>query len=286
MAEMDRVMISIMIVTYNNATTIGHCLDSLAKQTFTDFEILIRDNASSDGTAKLLADDIRVRLFVGENNIGFGRGMNFLAERASGEYLFILNPDCECPADLLAKLIESSGRHEGALAPALVYPDGTPQPSARELPDYRSILYSRRSPLYQLGLVKAADAGYLMPASDTQVPAVAATALMLKKSIYDQVGGFDDRYFLYGEDLDLCQKLGEIKLPIWYLPALKIKHILGASSTKSSLAAAYYHHLSIYKYFTKHFPRNYIKNFGLMILLTGGFLFAAVMKLIGRTRRK
>lgn len=277
--------VSVLIVTYNNSATIAGCLDSLKNQSFQDMEILIRDNASSDETANIL-ESLHANLFKGERNIGFGAAMNFLARQASGEYLFMLNPDCLCPADTLANLLHFAGSHTGVISPSFMFPDGNFQATARNFPDYSNIIFSRRSPLYQLGLVGARDAGYLRSSHALKVQAVSATALWLSRDLFSAIGGFDERFFMYGEDLDLCKRLEENGHDIWHLPDIKIEHVQGASSSQAAIRSMFYHHLSIYKYFTKHFPRKYIRNSILMVLLVAGFAVSLILKILGLSKRK
>lgn len=277
--------ISILIVTFNNARTIINCIDSLEKQRFKDFEILVRDNHSVDSTLGLIKryDDIAV--YSAERNEGFASAMNYLSSKAVGEYLFMLNPDCVCPPETLEILYEFGQSHPGVISPLLVYPDGRPQPSARIFPDYKNILFSRRSPLYQLGLARTENAGYIQPDAPAKVHVVSATALFIAKNIFNSVSGFDERFFLYLEDIDLCLRLRADNVDIWYLPSVKVQHSLGTSSSKLQLRSLYYHHLSMFKYFTKHFPRSYIKNFILMVLLTTGFMLSSALKMLGIKRR-
>ncbi len=282
----DRILISVLIVTYNNANTIGNCIDSLYAQNFPSLEILVRDNDSSDSTVEVVNALGDVNLFACKENIGFGAAMNYLAERAVGEYLFILNPDCICPENSLQQLYDFAKSHPGAVSPALVYPDGTPQPSSRELPTYSSIIFSRRSPLYILGLARTKSAGYLRPENNVKVPAVSATALLINRQIFSDIGGFDQRFFMYGEDLDLCKRLGNGGHDIWFMPGIELKHILGESSKSVSLRTSYNHHISIYKYFRKHHPDRFFSNLFLGILLTGGFCFSVLLKIMGIKRRK
>ena len=284
-SNLHKPSVSVLIVTYNNASTIGQCLDSLKAQTVKDIEIIVRDNASSDSTAQIV-QRYPAELIRGEKNIGFGAAMNYLAWQASGEYLFILNPDCLCPPDCLRRLLEFSRDNPGVISPALVYPDGASQVSARELFSYTNIVYSRRSPFYQLGLARAQQAGYLDISRAAKVPAVSATALFIERRLFTEIDGFDERFFMYGEDMDLCKRLANRQIDIWYLPEIKIKHILGASASQAELRSLYYHHVSIYKYFTKHFSRKYIKNAVLLMMLTAGFTVMSILKLLGLKRRK
>jgi N-acetylglucosaminyl-diphospho-decaprenol L-rhamnosyltransferase len=273
--------ISVLIVTYNNESTIGLCLDSLLAQTIRDFEIIILDNHSTDLTTAAIKKYPNVRLFESSQNLGFAKAVNQLTETANGDYLFILNPDCYCPPQTLEHLTAFPAAHPGAISPALVDSRGLAQLSARVMPTYGNILFSRKSPLYILGLAEAADAGYLDLKSPTKVPAVSATALFISKKLFDSIGRFDERFFMFLEDIDLCRRLGDSNIDIWYLPDLKIPHVHGASSSKRSIKSLYFHHISIFKYFTKHYPNAHIKNILLLILLLGGFVISSATRLLG-----
>ncbi|MCD6163524.1 MAG: glycosyltransferase family 2 protein [candidate division Zixibacteria bacterium] len=278
--------VSILILTFNNADTISSCLESLDNQTLIDFEIIIRDNNSADNTVTQLKQYDNIKLYAADSNIGFAAGINYLSRQANGEYLYILNPDCECPADMLEKLYEFAQNNPGVISPALIYPDGTPQLSARHLISYKNVLFSRKSPLYQMGFSSIDSAGYLMPENRSKVPAVSATALFIRNDLFQTIDGFDERFFLYLEDIDLCFRLNSINVDIWYLPDVKLKHILGASSSKASFRAGYYHHHSMFKYFTKHFSGNYIRNILLLIVLTAGFVISVMINITKPKRRK
>lgn len=272
--------ISVLIVTYNNATTIDDCLEAASKQTFQLTEILVWDNASEDNTCELVRNHPHTRLNSSPINIGFAAAINRLADKANGKFLFILNPDCICPSETLQTLLDFSQNHDAAISPALVFPDGTIQPSARQVPDYKHMIFSRRSPLGHLGKFDSEKSGFLVPEKPTMVPIVPATALFIPKRLFDEVGGFDERFFLYCEDFDLCRRLNDRNIAIWYLPDLRIIHLLRASSRKAPIKSLYYHHLALYKYFTKYNSRRYIKNLVLVIVLAGGFIISAVITLM------
>ena len=280
------IKISVLIVTYNNIKTIDACLNSIDELAYRGCEILVRDNASPDKTGQHLRNRNGIIFFPADSNIGFGAAVNYLAARAGGEYLFLLNPDCLCPAGFFEKLMKFAAAHDGAISPALEYPSGAPQESARLFPTHGNIIFSRRSPFFYLGLTGASKAGYISPVEAARVPAVSATAILIKRDLFEKVGGFDERFFMYGEDIDLCKRLSDAGIEIWYVPDLKIKHLLGASSEKAALRTAYYHHLSIFKYFTKHFPKAYIKNLVLACMLSMGFVIMALLRLFGLKRRK
>ena len=278
--------ISVLIVTYNNAITIEDCLKAISGQSIPASEIMIFDNFSEDETLSILRKCPNIKLTESPNNIGFAAAMNRLADQASGKYFFILNPDCRCPSDTLQSLFLFVQTHSGAISPALVFPGGKIQPSAREFPDYTNIIYSRRSPLSLFGLFGGNKAGFLTPGQATTVPVVSATALFISKSTFDAVGRFDERFFLYCEDIDLCRKLRDHKIDIWYLPELKVTHLLRVSSRKNPLKPLYHHHCAILKYFTKYNPHRYIRNSILFIMLVIGFMISAVFAMVSNREHK
>jgi N-acetylglucosaminyl-diphospho-decaprenol L-rhamnosyltransferase len=277
--------ISVLIVTYNNASTIDDCLGALAKQSYASFELCVWDNASSDNTVSKLRQYRNLKLTSSPKNIGFAASMNRLAAQASGKYLFILNPDCLCPPETMQTLRDFAESHAGAISPAFIFPSGQIHPSARELPDYSNIPFSRRSPLSLFGALGGEKAGFIVPDRAVKVPVVSATALFIQKSLFEDIGRFDERFFLYCEDLDLCRKLHDRQIDIWYLPELRIVHLLRVSSRKNPLKPLYHHHSGILKYFTKYYPGNYIKNSILFVMLVLGFIFSAIYASASRRKR-
>jgi GT2 family glycosyltransferase len=284
-SQTDTPEISVLIVTYNNSSTIDNCLEALFKQTYSSFELLVWDNASSDNTLEKLRTYPNLRLIASPKNVGFAVSMNSLSEKTSGKFLFILNPDCICPPDTLQKLLVFAELHPGAISAAFMFPDGQIHASARDLPTYSNILFSRRSPLSFFGLFGSSNAGYFIPDRAAKVPAVSATGLFLRKALFNESGRFDERFFLYCEDLDLCRRLHAKNIDIWYLPELKITHLLRVSSRKNPLKPLYHHHWGIYKYFTKHYPRQYIKNSILFVMLMFGFILSALFAAFGSKKQ-
>jgi GT2 family glycosyltransferase len=274
--------ISVLIVTYNNAATINDCICALRKQSYQSLEILVWDNASIDSTAESVRLHPDIQLTNSPKNFGFGKAMNKLVEKARGEFLFILNPDCLCPPQTLELLVQFAQSHPGAISPALVFPDGAIQPSARQLPHYWNLIFSRRSPLGILGWFDSQKAGFIIPDKPSTVPVVPATALFIQKALFNDIGRFDERFFLYFEDVDLCRKLQDRGILVWYLPDLRITHLLRISSRKNPIKSLYYHHRSLFKYFTKYHKHEYIKNSVLFVMLVVGFIFSAIVSLIGK----
>ncbi len=266
--------ISIIIVSYNCLDSLKACLKSIEEQAGATTETIVIDNNSKDKTPEFITSQ-KIQSILLAHNIGFGAAANLAAEKATGKHLLILNPDTVLTPDCLKSFLEfASARPDFGLASAhLVYPDGQTQISARRFPRRRDILFGRGSPLYKLGLVKEVNAGYFLDLGERplEVPAVSATALFIRTELFRELGGFDPRFFMYLEDLDLCKRVQERSLSVWILPHAKIIHAWRQSSATRPYFAAWCHYLSVYKYFQKHYSSQWYKNLVLAVALAAGF---------------
>ena len=271
--------ITCIIVSYKSLDCLKMCLESLRKQEKVPFEIVVIDNNSGDGTGRYLSE-LDIKYILLDKNRGFGAAVNLGAKEAEYKYLFILNPDTMLPRDSLRKLYEFAETESdgGLIAPALEYPDGKPQLSARSIPRRRDFLLGRGSPLFRLGITGERNAGYFMPEDDKpiEIPAVSATALMIKTALFNEIGGFDERFFMYLEDIDLCRRIRDKGMRIILVPEVRIKHSWKTSSSKRPFFTVYHHHLSVLKYFNKYDKKQLPLNLILATVLVMGFLLGVI----------
>jgi O-antigen biosynthesis protein len=266
--------ISIIIVSYNCLESLRDCLKSIDDQKGIRIETYVIDNDSHDGTPDYLKAQKINSIFPGRN-LGFGAGINLGASKATGKYFLILNPDTILTSESLTAFLAFAESHPdfGLASAHLLYTDGRTQISARKLPRRRDFLLGRASPVYKLGLSSEKDAGYLSLTGETplEVPAVSATALFVRSDLFRELGGFDERFFMYLEDLDLCKRVSDRCLSNWILPQAKVIHAWRKSSSTRPFSTAWHHYLSVYKYFKKHYPSQWCKNFSLTVALAAGF---------------
>ncbi|MGI4730129.1 MAG: glycosyltransferase family 2 protein [Janthinobacterium lividum] len=232
-------VLSVLIVTWNCRTLIGPCLDHLFASRFAEpMEVVVVDNLSKDGTA----DAIRARpeaitLIEPGENLGFGRGNNLAAEHARGDYLLLLNPDAyltdpEALPRLLAALRAGEATGLGAVAPRLVNPDGSHQiGDGGYAPTPGNVM--RHVGLVSR-LVPGAKGFYvnhpaLMARERIAVDWLAATCLLVTRRAFEAVKGFDPRFFMYGEDVDLGIRLGQAGQALALLPPIAVVHLQGAT---------------------------------------------------------
>jgi hypothetical protein len=280
---------SIIIINYNTFELTSRLLKSIYKHCDKDeFEIILIDNASADSSVeKIRSEFSEIKLIENKKNRGFAKAANQGAAAAEGEYLWFLNSDCELTEQVLNKLKSALKNHADAAAvtPKTVNRDGRFHSVCRNYPNYRNILFSRGSLLSRIpGLEDYAETYTLGDYEETtRVDAMAATAMLILREDFDKVGNFDERYFLYFEDTDLCLKLNRQGRLCYYVPDAVVKHELQASS-KSPARRIMHHHVSAMEYFLKWYPRRVFANLGLFFMLTLNFIFQIIIAYAGMSR--
>jgi hypothetical protein len=208
--------LSVIIVTYNSADHIAACLRSVMSQSGVTFETIAVDNASQDATLAQLAG-FNVRVIASPENLGFGRGNNLGFASSSGRYLYLLNPDARLEGnDALARLcraMEANPRW-GMAGTKVQSADGTEEsPPAVEYPGQRHV---RRDFSKLPGRI-----AWLIGAS-----------MIIRRGLYEKLGGFDPGFFLYSEETDFCLRTRELGLEIGHIPEIVVSHIGGASEDR------------------------------------------------------
>lgn len=225
--------LSITIVNYNQKYFPKLCVEALKKsKTDFEFEIIICDNDSNDESLEYLkkaARDGYIKLVEPGKNLGYGSGHNFAARKAKGHYLLILNTDITVEENTLQKLVDYLDRHHdvGMIGPKLMYHNGTVQQSCRRNFKFFD-LFIKRTMLRKLWPFKKRYEKYIMGDfkhdSTQAVDLITGAFMMMPKAVFDKVGGFDERYFLFMEDFDLCRKVHEEGLKVVYYPEAVATH--------------------------------------------------------------
>ena len=255
------VALSCVIVTYRSSATIDACLRSLEKERESlALEAIVVDNASTDGTVALVEQRYPwVHVLAQRTNTGFARAANRAIAQARGRHILLLNPDTIVPPGSLAATIAELERHPevGVIGCKLVKPDGTfDHACKRGLPTVSSALF------YVLALhrvfprsrrIAAYTAGHLDEDTAGLVDAVNGAFMLVRREAAAEVGGLDERFWLYGEDLDWCQRFGETGWRTLYWPAVEVIHLKGASGRRDrSRTTNFAFHRSMWLYFDKH----------------------------------
>lgn len=256
-------MISVCVVNWRTSAELERLAASLPEGAGDEpWELRIVDNDSGDGSLERLRTSLpEATVIEMGRNAGFGSGVNRAAREASGEFLMVLNPDTRVSPGALGILARHlRERPEVALAaPQLVGPDGGRQASARRFPSATAAAF-RGTPLGWIFPRNRFARTYLMEDATfdepTEVEWVSGSAMMLRRETFEAVGGFDEGFFMYCEDVDLCKRLHEAGWRVEYVPEASVEHKVGASSDQAQPAMIREHHRSMLRYFVKHTARS------------------------------
>jgi N-acetylglucosaminyl-diphospho-decaprenol L-rhamnosyltransferase len=215
--------VTVALVSYNTRGLLARCLESWAGASA---DVWVVDNASGDGSTDMVrARFPEVRLIERTENAGFGRAVNLVAAETGSEWLVAANADTAIAPTALPALLDAGARdpHAGALAPRLVLPDGTTQHSVHPFPTVPFTL------AFVLGAgAVAGDAlcleGRWNPDRERRVPWAVGAFLLLRRAAFDAVGGFDERRWMYAEDLDLGARLRDAGWATRYVPGAVVIH--------------------------------------------------------------
>jgi GT2 family glycosyltransferase len=245
---MSRVDISVVVVSYNVRPFLDHCLQSIQRAANgLSVQIIVVDNASADDSADLVKTRYPdVGLIENSENVGFARANNQAFKRADGDAVLILNPDSFVQEDTLKILWDSlrSLDDVGAVGPKIIMPDGRFEPrSMRGFPT-PWVAFAYLSGLSSLFPKNRFFSRYLLtyldPDEQHDVDALSGCCMMVRRSLLDALQGFDEDYFMYGEDLDLCYRIRRQGHRILYQPATRIVHFKGESTRRSTIDHRYH----------------------------------------------
>lgn len=275
----------VVVVTYSPGDTLVGFLTSLRTATTAPYDVVLADNGSTDGAPEAAVAP-GVALLPTGGNLGYGRAANLGAGGASGEWLVVANPDVVWAPGSLDVLLDAAARwpDAGSLGPAIRTPDGRLYPSARAFPSLgRGIGHAvfgwwwpanpwTRSYRAEVGRPVEGPTGWL-----------SGSCMLLRRTAFETVGGFDPSYFMYCEDMDLCRRLAEAGWKNVYVPSAVVTHSGAHATSRVAAAMVAEHHRALYRYLSRQYagPRYAL----LRPLLAAGlflrYLLARAVKSVG-----
>jgi GT2 family glycosyltransferase len=257
--------LSIVVVTYNSRDHVLECLRSLGREAggtrdpATEYVVL--DNDSGDGTADAVERTLpHVRVVRSGENLGYARAVNRGVAATTGRHVLVSNPDCVWRAGALEALRSWLDRHPrcGIAAPRIRNPDGSLEYSARAYPDHFAFLFNRYSLLSRLFPGNPWTRRYLMldwdHASPRSVDWVSGAAMLVRRDAVLQVGGMDEAFFMFNEDVDWCRRMNQAGWSVDYVPEAEVVHHIGASLGGVADRVILERHRGMIHYFRKHHP--------------------------------
>lgn len=252
--------LSVCLVNWNTRPDLEQAIDAVLKaDPGIGLQVVVVDNGSGDGSAEMVRERFpEVKLIESGENLGFARGYNRAAEEAGGRYLLMLNPDTEAQPGALRELVEFLDSHPkaGAAGPRLVNRDGSLQFSCRLFPRPVAAIF-RNTVLGRLVPRNRSTRDYLMADWDHDtvrgVDWLSGAAMCIRREAWEEVGGFDEGFFMYAEDIDWCLRAHEAGWGIYYVPSAVIMHRIGRSSDQRPVKMVIQFHRSMARFYHKHY---------------------------------
>ncbi|MCK4420433.1 glycosyltransferase family 2 protein [candidate division WOR-3 bacterium] len=286
--------ITVGIVNYNTKEDLKNCLYSiLHNPPDCNYSIWVVDNNSSDGSQELLRgfEKGRIRYILNKENKGFGSACNQIARKVDSTYLLFLNADVLVSDGAINRMISFMDEHTevGLSSGKLLNSDGTIQLSCRQFPTIIKVLFGRDSMLRRIFPDNPISRDYMfshLNYNEVQFPDwIRGAVLFIRTDLFKEVNGFDEQFFLYLEDTDLCLRLTKNGYKIAYIPDVIFYHKLGASTKQRKLQTRLIHNISMFYYLKKHFKYNYPILFLILIALFLRLSFLIGIEIIKRTKR-
>lgn len=258
--------IAAILVNYNAGPELRYALRSVADELRgREWEAVVVDNDSADGSDRIAHEfGPHVRLLRNAHNVGFGRGVNQGMAATTAPLVLILNPDCRLVAGAVRVLEDELYTHTDCaiVGPRILDPDGAVQGSARGDPDMLTGLFGRTTLLRKLMPgISVSKRNVLTPeampsgSGSVAVDWLSGACMLTRRDAFEKAHGFDERYFLYWEDADLCRRLRAFGYQIRYAPGAVAIHSVGHSSRHVRQSATRAFHDSAFLYYTTHVAR-------------------------------
>ncbi len=258
---MIRPRLTVLIITWNGWGDTRRCLESISASALQDAEILVFDNASSDGTPDHVDREFpETRLVRSPRNVGHTRGVNRAMALARGEYVLVLDNDTELVGDAIAHILDFlAGRtNVGMVAPRTLNSDGSVQESARRFPRPLNGLFGRQSVLTRLFPGNPLSRRYLLSdrladAEPYAVEQISSACMLFRRELFDTVGPWDEGYPGYWVDSDWCFRVGKAGWKIYCVPQARvIHHEQNRRGKRKSLRRIWMFHYGAYRFYRKN----------------------------------
>jgi GT2 family glycosyltransferase len=255
--------VDIIIISHNHGKYLNHCLSSIQKSVSNlRFKVILIINNKLDKTSIKVAQKFSfVNLQINSKPKGFAANINKGVKQTNSPYIFIINPDTVLTKNSLEKMVKfiEKNKKVAICGPKLVFLDGTLQYSARRFPSFKIALI-RRTPLryfFKNSSINKFHLGYDLDHNKAQkVDWLLGAVMLIRRKAFDDIGYFDERFFLYCEDIDYCYRAWEKGWEVWYYPEAVVKHHHLAESDRRFLSIyTLYHYHSMVIYFLKNIAK-------------------------------
>ena len=251
--------ISVVVISFNGMEFIEDCLTTAQTSLYIfDLQILVIDNGSTDGTVEFIENKFpNIQLIKNNENLGFARAVNQGFEKALGEYILILNQDTRIRDNAIVKLADrmKTDSNIGTIGPKFIGFDGQLQKACRAFPKYRDLIFtflglSRLFPKSKC--FSSWKMGWFDHLNESEVDQPMGAALMVNRVVLDKIGGFDERFRIFFNDVDFCRRVRKAGYINLYYPSAVIEHYYGGTIRKIKPQMVLEWHRAIAEYFIKY----------------------------------
>lgn len=259
------IMLSIVIVNYNAGKMLKDCVDSIYRESLdTPFDVWVVDNDSRDDSIDTIKQSHpSVRIIENKINVGFAAANNIALSKSKSDYFLLLNPDTFIRDNAIEKVVGFMNKNSdvGIAGCRVLNVDETLQLACRRSIPTPGVAFFRLSGLSKLfpnsKIMATYNLTYLDPDQANEVDAVSGAFLIIRKKVVDKIGLLDEKFFMYGEELDWCFRAKKAGWKVMYYPEAEIIHYKGECSKFNSRKAAIEFYRSMYLFHKKHFAENY-----------------------------
>ncbi len=258
--------LSIIIVNYNVRPFLENALNSIRRAVGNlEHEIFVVDNASDDGSIEMVCEKFPdIILIQNKTNLGFSAANNIALKQSKGKFIVLLNPDTIVQEDTFSSLINFLDQNPkiGLVGCKILNPDGTIQLACRRSFPTPWIALTKVTGLSTLfpktKLFGKYNLTYLNPDETYEVDAISGSFMFLKREVYENIGGLNEKYFMYGEDLDWCYRIQKAGWKIFYYPQTQIIHYKGESTRRSNTDELKMFHDAMHIFVKSHLNHSFL----------------------------
>ncbi len=260
--------VDVVLVNYNAGTLLFRCVDAVS-QSLRVRSVLVCDNDSSDGSLDTIRQQFgyepRVEIHPNNANLGFGRACNIGYNLTQAPYILFINPDCIAQPASVERLLNVLEQHPemGMVGPLILNPDGSEQAGARRTTPTVGRAFIKAFGLSRLAARFSGGPGdfnldsTVLPTEPSDVDAISGACMLVRRSAIEQVGLFDEGYFMHCEDLDWCMRFRLAGWRVVFVPDAVVMHEKGVSSRSRPVFVEWHKHRGMARYYRKFFANRY-----------------------------
>lgn len=260
--HISKIDVSFIVVDYNAFLPLQRLIDTIREKTKDiSYEIIVVDNSKHTRQSFSQKNYPDIKYILNSKNLGFSKAVNIGIRHSKGRYVLLLNPDTRLKNNVALLLAQFLDHHQnvGIVGGKILNDDGSIQFSCRSFPSYKTAFFNRYSLLTRIFPKNKYSTEYINPINSynesAEVDWLSGSGMMVRKQALETLGLFDENFFMYCEDVDVCHRMKLLGWKVAYYPESVIYHTIGESSSHNKIKAIVERHKSMWTYYKKYFNR-------------------------------